>query len=50
VAIGKIMRQRRTAYGLTMQKIRERGGPTMAYQSDVETGKKDNVGIATLLR
>jgi len=50
VAIGKIIKQRRTAYGLTMRQVRERGGPTQAYQSDVERGKKDDVGTATLLR
>ena len=48
--IGHILRQRRTAYGLTMRQVHERGGPTMAYQSDVESGKKDNVGTATLVR
>ena len=49
MTIGRILKQRRTAYGLTMGQVRERGGPTKAYQSDVENGKRNNVGVLMLI-
>jgi transcriptional regulator with XRE-family HTH domain len=49
-ATGKILRQRRKSYGKTMRQVHDAGGPALAYQSDVERGKRDNVGAMTLIR
>lgn len=40
---GDIIRWVRTERGLTMDAVRDRGGPTKAYQSAVENGTKTNV-------
>ena len=48
-AIGDVLRQRRKAYGLTMRQVLSRGGPCIAFQSDVEKGKRQNVSVVKLI-
>ncbi len=50
IKIGRILRRRRLAFGLTMRQIHKRGGPTPAYQCDVERGKREGVTIPMFLR
>lgn len=50
MTIGKVIKQKRTSVGMTMRTVRERGGPTIAYQHDVESEKRNNVGIATFVK
>lgn len=48
--IGDEIRQARKYSGWSMREIHERGGPSPAYQSEVETGKRAGVTIPCFFR
>lgn len=47
---GRVMRQRRKAYGLAMHQVKSRGGPSIAFQSAIENGKQTVVSVPVLIR
>jgi hypothetical protein len=47
--IGKIIRRHRVANVKTMRQVKQAGGPSIAYQCDVENGRRQNVGVLTLI-
>jgi len=48
--VGSVLRQRRKAYGLTYREVKARGGPSSSFQSEIESGKKNNVGVPMLIQ
>lgn len=49
-AVGAVMRQRRKAAGLPMHEVTSRGGPSAGFQSEIESGRKSEVGLKTFIR
>ena len=47
---GEIIKSNRLSVNATLQSVLDAGGPSKAYQSEVENGKRDNVGALTLIR
>ncbi len=47
--VGKVLRQRRKAYGLSMSQVNKRGGPSTAFQCDIENEHRANVTVLKLI-